>query len=139
MFLGEDLALKFSHSVSWGSELNLRGKAHMKINDCIGNKSPFQPWLVWLGGLSAGLQTKGSPVGPPVRAHAWGAGQVPSRGCVRGNHRVTFFSLSFSLPFPLYKEVHKIFKREKDPFQLWRASPKPDDLCKAPLEARPRP
>ena len=38
------------------------------------------PWLVQLSGLSAGLQTKGSPVGFPVRAHAWVAGQVPSGG-----------------------------------------------------------
>ena len=29
------------------------------------------PWLVWLGGLSAGLQTKRSLVRFPVRAHAW--------------------------------------------------------------------
>ena len=37
-----------------------------------------EPWLVWLSGLSAGLQTKGSPVRFLVRAHAWVAGQVPS-------------------------------------------------------------
>ena len=40
----------------------------------------IKPWLVWLSGLSAGLQTQGSPVGFPVRAHAWVAGQVPNRG-----------------------------------------------------------
>ena len=28
------------------------------------------PWLLWLSGLSTGLQTKGSPVGFPVRAYA---------------------------------------------------------------------
>ena len=39
----------------------------------------------------------------PVRAHAWVAGQVPSRGCVRGNHTLMFLSLSFSLPTPLSK------------------------------------
>ena len=37
------------------------------------------PGLVWLSGFSAGLQIKGSPVQFPVRAHAWVAGQVPSR------------------------------------------------------------
>ena len=58
-------------------------------------------WLVWLSGLSAGLQTKGSPVQFPVRAHAWVVGQVPSRDCVRGNQTLMFFSLSFSLPSPL--------------------------------------
>ena len=34
----------------------------------------------------------------PVRAHAWVAGQVPSKGCVRGNHTLMFLSLSFFLP-----------------------------------------
>ena len=62
------------------------------------------PWLVWLSGLSAGLQTKGLPVRFPVGAHTWVAGQVPSRGCVRGNHILMFLSLSFSLPFPLSKK-----------------------------------
>ena len=38
-----------------------------------------EPWLVWLSGLNTGLQTKGSLVWFPVRAHAWVAGQVPSR------------------------------------------------------------
>ena len=32
------------------------------------------PWLVWLRGLSASLQTKGLPVQFPVRAHAWVVG-----------------------------------------------------------------
>ena len=59
------------------------------------------PWLVWLSGLSTGLQTKGLLVRFPVRAHAWVAGQVPSRGHVRGNHTLMFLSLSFSLPPPL--------------------------------------
>ena len=35
------------------------------------------PWLVWLSGLSASLQTKGLPVLFPVRAHAWVRGWVP--------------------------------------------------------------
>ena len=29
----------------------------------------------------------------PVREHAWVAGQVPSRGSVRGNHTLMFLSL----------------------------------------------
>ena len=61
------------------------------------------PWLVWLSGLSAELRTKGTLVQFPVRAHAWVAGQVPSRGYVRGNHTLMFLSLSFSLPSPLSK------------------------------------
>ena len=35
----------------------------------------------------------------PVRAHVWVAGQVPSRGRMRGNHTLMFLSLSPSLPF----------------------------------------
>ena len=61
------------------------------------------PWLVWLSGLNAGLETKGSLVQFPVRAHAWVAGQVPSRGCMRGNHTLMFLSPSFSLTSPLSK------------------------------------
>ena len=43
---------------------------------------------MWLSGLSAGLRSKGSPVQFqfPVKAHAWVAGKVPSRGHTRGNH-----------------------------------------------------
>ena len=43
-------------------------------------KKKKNTWLVWLSGLSAGLRTKGSPVGFPVRAHAWLMGQVPWQG-----------------------------------------------------------
>ena len=43
-------------------------------------KGDEPPWLVWLSGLSASLQTTRSPVRFPVRAHAWVAGQVPSWG-----------------------------------------------------------
>ena len=49
---------------------------------------------MWLSGLNVGLQTKGSLVRFPVRAHAWVAGQVPSMGCARGNHTWMFLSLS---------------------------------------------
>ena len=45
----------------------------------------FLPGLVWLSGLSASLQTKGSPVQFLVRAHAWLGGQGPSWGHVSGN------------------------------------------------------
>ena len=44
------------------------------------NKSTFEPCLVWLSGLSAGLQMEGSLVRFLVRAHAGAAGQVLSRG-----------------------------------------------------------
>ena len=55
---------------------------------------------VALAGMAQlGLWTKGSPVWLLVRAHAWVAGLVPSWGHMRGNHTLTFLSLSFSLPF----------------------------------------
>ena len=56
----------------------------------------IQPWQVWLSGLRAGLQSKASLVGFPVRALAWVAVQVPSGGHVRGNYTVCF-SPSLSL------------------------------------------
>ena len=59
--------------------------------------------MVWLSGLSTILRAKGSLVQFPVRAYAWVAGQIPSWGCVRGNHTLMFLSLSFSLPSPLSK------------------------------------
>ena len=64
----------------------------------------FLPWLVWLSGLSADLRTSGSLVQFPVRAHARVAGQVLSRGDVRGNHTIMFLSLSFSFPSLLSKD-----------------------------------
>ena len=49
---------------------------------------------MWLSGLSTSLQTKGSPVQFPVKAHAWVADEVPSRGqCDRQPH------INASLPF----------------------------------------
>ena len=53
--------------------------------------------------LSTSLQTKGLPVRFPVRAQAWVEGQVPSRGCARGNDTLMFLSLFFSLSSPLPK------------------------------------
>ena len=66
-------------------------------------KSVSVPWLVWLSGLRAGLQTKGLLDWFPIRARAWVAGWVPSRGCARSNHTLMFLSLSFSPPSPLSK------------------------------------
>ena len=69
------------------------------------------PGLVWLSGLSASLQTKGSPVQFPGKAQAWVAGQVPSRGRVRGKHALMFLSL-FLPPFPCLN-INKILKKKK--------------------------
>ena len=67
-------------------------------------KITYQPWLVWLSGLSAGLPTKGLSVQFPVRAHACVGGQVPNLGCGGGGHTLLFLSLSFSFPHPLSKK-----------------------------------
>ena len=57
-------------------------------------KKAYPPWLVWLSGLSVGLQIKGSLVQFPVGVHGWVSGHVPSRGRRRGNHTLMFLSLS---------------------------------------------
>ena len=54
--------------------------------------------------IEHGLQSKGSQVQFPVRAHAWVVGQVLSGGHVRGNHTLMFLSLSFSLSSSLSKK-----------------------------------
>ena len=64
----------------------------------------MRPWLVWLSGLSAILQIRGSPVWFPVSTHTWVAGHIPSRGRMRGNHTLILLSLFFSLPLPLSKK-----------------------------------
>ena len=70
-----------------------------------------EPWLVWLSGLSTGLQIKGSLVWFPVRAHAWIAGQVPRRGVCE---TLMFLFLSFSFPSPLSKNKYiKSLKKKK--------------------------
>ena len=60
-------------------------------------KRQHQSWLVWLSGLSAGLQTKGSLVQFPVSTQAWVVGQVPSRGRTGGNQTSMFPSVFLSL------------------------------------------
>ena len=71
-----------------------------------------QPWLVWLSGLSAGLQTERSLVRFPVRVHAWVEGQVPSLGVCKRQPMDVSLPL-FVLPFPsLEKWVNKnLFKK----------------------------
>ena len=61
------------------------------------------PWLVWLGRLSASLQTKGLLVPFLIKAHAWVVGQTASTEHKRGKPTLMFLSLSFSLPSPLSK------------------------------------
>ena len=56
------------------------------------------PWLVWLSGLNASLQTERSPVQFPVRARAWITDQVLSWGCARGNWSIFLLHIDVSLP-----------------------------------------
>ena len=76
------------------------------------NKKIWEPWLVYLSGLSMSLQTKGSLVQFPVRAHAWVVGQVPSWGRMRGNHTLMFLSLSLPFPFSKIKGMKSEKKKE---------------------------
>ena len=59
-----------------------------------------------LGGVAQWIEywpaNQGLPVQFPVRAHAWVASQILSRGHTRGNHTLMFLSYSFSLPAPPY-------------------------------------
>ena len=85
------------------------------------------PRLVWLSGLSTSLQTKGSLVWFPVRAHDWVAGQVPSRA--RDNHTLMFLIL-FLPPVPsINKWTKSSFKKSsivcKTRLHLWEAWPGP--------------
>ena len=66
-----------------------------------------EPWLVWLSGLSAGLQTERSPVQFLVRAHAWVTGQVPSGGRARGNQSMYLLHITVSLPLFLPSHLSK--------------------------------
>ena len=56
--------------------------------------------------IEHGLRTKVSQVRFSVSAHAWVAGQVPSRGRIRGNHTLMFPPV---LPFPVSKNKVKSF------------------------------
>ena len=66
-------------------------------------KVHFLPWLVWLSGLSAGLQTKRSLVQSLVKAHGWVVGQVPTSpvggGGTRDNQEMCLSHIDVSLPF----------------------------------------
>ena len=69
------------------------------------------PWLVWLSGLSTGLQTKGSPFRFPVRAHP----SCRPRSPVRGTQEATTlwcFSPSLSPFLSLCLKINKIFFRK---------------------------
>ena len=71
-------------------------------------KRCFMPRLVWVSGLSTGLQTERSPIRFPVRAPAWVAGQITGEGVWEATDRcfsytLMFSPLSFSLPSPLSK------------------------------------
>ena len=74
----------------------------------------LQPWLVWLSGLSARVQTKGlefdSQSGHiPVRSNS---GQDRSSGCTRGNDTLMF--LSPSLPLPVKTNKYNLKTKKKD-------------------------
>ena len=88
------------------------------------------------------LQSKGSLVRFPVRAHAWVVGQVPGWRHARGNHTLMFLSLSFFLPSVLSKKkINKIFKffkkeqREKRMKKMDRISNKYGTSLSAPTYA----
>ena len=72
-------------------------------------------WLVWLSGLTAGLQGRGSLVEFLGRGYAWVAGQVPGGGHVGGSHTLMIdVSLPlFPPPFPSENKEIKSLKNSK--------------------------
>ena len=71
-------------------------------------KITWDPWLVWLSGLSTGLRTKGLQVWFLVRAHVWVTGQVSSGGMWEAPTHWCFSpSLSPSLPLSENKILKK--------------------------------
>ena len=66
----------------------------------------------WCGSVDwvPAWEPKGRRFDSQLRAHAWVAGQVPSRGHTRINHTLMFPSLSPSLH--LSKKINKIFKKK---------------------------
>ena len=123
-WLGSELAtLWFAgrHSIHWATPAGqyflsymcrwpwMQKKHLIKFNIYLWlKKKNLMPWLVWLSGLSAGLQTKRSLVWCPIRAHSWVAGPGPQLGACQRQlmdvslaHRYFSPSLSPSLPLSL--------------------------------------
>ena len=78
------------------------------VHSCHLKEFSLTRWLVWLSGLIEGLQTKGSQVQFPVRAHAWVVGQVPSRWRCEIQPHIDVSLSFFLLPFP------SLFKKNKN-------------------------
>ena len=86
-----------------GGKLGRQEKAKWgNLCNCIKSKMERQLWLVWLSGLSAGLQTRRSPVPFPVRRTPGLQARCPAGGvwettdqCV--SRTLMFLSLSFCL------------------------------------------
>ena len=67
-------------------------------------------WLVWFSGLSTILRISVTD-SIPSQGTCLGAGLVPIRGYLRGNHTSVFLSLSFCLPPPLSKNKISFLKK----------------------------
>ena len=91
----------------------------------------------WCGSVdwAPAYESKGRWFDSQSRAHAWVAGQVPSRAHTRGNHPFMFLSLSFFLPSPLSKNKLKQKRMSGGRGERntggwrWRDSQAPDHAC----------
>ena len=65
------------------------------------------PWLVWLNGVSASLQTKGSQLRFPVNSRCLGCGPGPQKGVFERQPHIDVSLPLFLPPFPCLRKINK--------------------------------
>ena len=88
----------------WGSQITLQDDSEFQDGAFKDKTHALAGVSQW---LNTGLQSKGSLVQFPVRAHAWVAGQVPSRGDTQGATTHWCFSPSLSPSLPLSLKINE--------------------------------
>ena len=86
--------------------MSIKSVSMAELNDQYGAFSlKVTPCPGWCGSVDwvPACEPKGHQFDSQSRAHAWVACQVPGWGHMRGKHTLMFFSISFSLPSPFFK------------------------------------
>ena len=108
MFLSHiDVSLSLSLSLSLPSSFSQTNAYNLRWG--LKKKKKNYPWLVWLNGLSASLQTERSLVQFLVRGTCLGCGPGPQSGAHKRQPHIDVFSpsLSPSLPLSLSLKINK--------------------------------